>query len=323
MLAVLYSHFFWIFGTFHCAFASYGNYNLNIYLHVYTRNDARNFNYRYCILFVGDSFLYSNQGTLLGLANLVDIVLGQTAAFLLKLLLCLAILCQVDGSNFFSLLNLLLVGLDLLLQFVHQLRDPILVVLVLVSLEHQFLHPPLAFSDGFMKLGSSLNSSGELQFNFPGPAFKLHWQLLGTKSSLNAGILSTVRQVFQNLSSCLYSFLLGSVVVLLCTKFISQPSSINHGFLGLLFCCLRVAQQVIQISLHLLNVIFHLAFLVAQRSVGRLHVIHLLTGVAQLLLNLPLTSNGSIQKSFRFLQFSSHSIALPVSQSKCFLDLIG
>ena len=60
MLAVLYSHFFWIFGTFHCAFASYGNYNLNIYLHVYTRNDARNFNYRYCILFVVDSFLYSN-----------------------------------------------------------------------------------------------------------------------------------------------------------------------------------------------------------------------------------------------------------------------
>merc|ERR1711972_1255859 len=223
MLAVLYSHFFWIFGTFQCAFASYGNYNLNIYIHVYTRNDARNFNYGYCILFVVDSFLYSNQGTLLGLANLVDIVLGQAAAFL-------------------SLLNLLLVGLDLLLQFVHQLRDPILVVLVLVSLEHQFLHPPLAFSYGFVKLGSSLNSSGELQFNFPGPAFKLDRQLLGTKSSLNAGILSTVRQVFQNLSSCLYSFLLGSVVVLLCTKFISQPSSINHGFLGLLFCCLRVAQ---------------------------------------------------------------------------------
>merc|ERR1711941_228496 len=50
MLAVLYSHFFWIFGTFHCAFVSYGNYNLNIYIHVYTRNDARNFNYRYVYL---------------------------------------------------------------------------------------------------------------------------------------------------------------------------------------------------------------------------------------------------------------------------------
>merc|ERR1711876_114832 len=104
MLALLYSHFFGFLALFIVHLRVMGNYDLHIYIvHVYTQNDARNFNYSYFILVVVDSLLYSNQGTLLGLANLIDIVLGQAAAFL-------------------SLLNLLLVGLDLLLQFVHQLR---------------------------------------------------------------------------------------------------------------------------------------------------------------------------------------------------------
>merc|ERR1711878_20494 len=56
---------------------------------------------------------------------------------LLQLLLRLAELGQVEGSNLLGLLDLLLVGLDLALQLAGQLRHAVLVLLVLTLGEGQ------------------------------------------------------------------------------------------------------------------------------------------------------------------------------------------
>merc|ERR1719466_381595 len=73
------------------------------------------------------------------------LTLCQLRAFLsfFQLLLSLAELGQVQGSNFLSLLNLLLVGSDLLLQFLGKLSHPVLVLVVLILLELQLLDAAL------------------------------------------------------------------------------------------------------------------------------------------------------------------------------------
>merc|ERR1719373_75259 len=121
------------------------------------------------------SYLYN--GTFSGLAHFVDIVLSQATPLfgLLKLLLGLAIFSQVYCSNLLCFFNLLFVRLYLLLQFINQLGDAILVILVLISLEHEFFHTSLSFGDTLMEFSSCLNSSVELHFNLSCPCLKFNW----------------------------------------------------------------------------------------------------------------------------------------------------
>ena len=84
---------------------------------------------------------------------------------LLEVLLGLPELGQVDGGDLLRFLDLLLVGLDLLLQFVHQVGDPVLVLLVLLLLEEQLLHAALTLGDGLVHLVSVLDRpAGVAQF---------------------------------------------------------------------------------------------------------------------------------------------------------------
>merc|ERR1712203_544226 len=62
---------------------------------------------------------------------------------LLQLLLGLPVLGQVQSCNLLSLLDLLLVGLDLLLELLGEVRHLVLVLLILLLLELKFLNPPL------------------------------------------------------------------------------------------------------------------------------------------------------------------------------------
>merc|ERR1712218_318081 len=67
--------------------------------------------------------------------------LGSLFGFF-KFLLSFSVLGQVEGSNFFCFLDLLLVGLDLSLQLLGQIRHAVLVLLVFILLELQFLDAP-------------------------------------------------------------------------------------------------------------------------------------------------------------------------------------
>merc|ERR1712113_1170270 len=89
-------------------------------------------------------------------------VLGEPGAVLslLKLLLSLPELGQVEGGDLLRFLNLLLVGLDLGLELVGKLRHLVLVLVVLILLETQFLDAPLRLLVGLEGLrGLALNSS--------------------------------------------------------------------------------------------------------------------------------------------------------------------
>ena len=80
--------------------------------------------------------------------------LGSLLRFL-ELLLGLAILGEVDGCNLLCLLDLQLVGLDLGLQLVGQLGHAVLVLLVLLLGEEQFLNLALGALEGLHVLGGA------------------------------------------------------------------------------------------------------------------------------------------------------------------------
>ena len=108
---------------------------------------------------------------------------GQLGALLglLQLLLSLAELGQVQGGDLLSLLDLLLVSLDLLLEFVGQFGHPVLVLAVLILLELELLYATL--------------STLERLVSFLGPGLgcaQLHLQLPDLHLQLGHGSLATL-----------------------------------------------------------------------------------------------------------------------------------
>merc|ERR1719297_395531 len=102
-------------------------------------------------------------------------------------------------------------------------------------------------------------------------------------------------------------------MVLFSTKLISETSSVHHRLLGLLLAVLAGGEHVVEVSLHLMDVILELPLVVGEAGVAGNDVRHLFSGVNQLLFNLSLNSDGSIQESLGFLQFSFHGVALAFS----------
>ena len=72
--------------------------------------------------------------------------------YLLKLLLSFSKLSQVESSNLLSVLNLLLVGSGLVLQLLHQLVQPLKVLLLLLSSELELFNFPVCSEGSFMGL---------------------------------------------------------------------------------------------------------------------------------------------------------------------------
>jgi len=96
---------------------------------------------------------------------------------LLKILLSLSVLGKIDGSNLFCLLNLLLVGLDLLLEFVNKVSDTVLVLLVLFLLEQKLLDASLTLGDGLVHLVGHLDGSVQLKLDVTGPGLQFSGNL--------------------------------------------------------------------------------------------------------------------------------------------------
>ena len=90
-------------------------------------------------------------------------------------------------------------------------------------------------------------------------------------------------------------------MILLSAELVSKSASINHGLLSLLLTVLAGGEHVVQVSLHLVDVVFQLPLGVGKASVVAHNVGHLLAGVNQLLLHLPLAADGSVKKSLGLL----------------------
>merc|ERR1719414_953756 len=166
----------------------------------------------------------------------------------LKILLSFAELSQVQGGNFLSLLNLLLVGLDLLLKLAGQFRHA-----VFISLELKFLDMALSLLEGLVCF-SSLGLDGS----------KFNLKLTNASLKLSHGITSTLGSNFIGLSQpqlnlsnlglkSTLSFALRRSMILFSSEFISKTGSINHGPLSLLLRCLGLGKGFINFSMDGMN----------------------------------------------------------------------
>merc|ERR1719228_785536 len=101
--------------------------------------------------------------------------LSQSGSLLgfLRFLLRLPELGQVEGSDLLGFLDLLLVSLDLLLELGGQLRHPVLVLLILLNLESEFLGATLRLLISLGALPSVTLHVTELHFQLPDPRLQL------------------------------------------------------------------------------------------------------------------------------------------------------
>merc|ERR1712117_412958 len=234
---------------------------------------------------------------------------------LLKLLLGLSELGQVEGSNFLSLLNLLLVGLDLLLQLAGKVRHSVLVLSVLIILELELLDLSLRSLVSLHVLSSAGLDIAKLNLKLSDSGLKLgHGRLATTHSSI-IGIGQTVLKLSQlGLKSSL-ALGEGGGVILLRSEFISKSGSINHSLLGLLLRVLGLMEQVINLSLHGVESSLNTSLIRVGSGVDAGHLIDSISSISKLSLSLSLATVSRVKESSGLLNFSLESIGTSVSKA--------
>merc|ERR1719322_1062988 len=132
---------------------------------------------------------YSNQ-----ILSSMESILSHSGSVLglLKLLLGLAELGQVEGSDLLSLLNLLLVGLDLRLELGGKVGHAVLVLSVLIILELEFLDLALSSLVRLHVLSSLSLNIAELNLEFTDASLELGHCGLSTTHGSVIGISKTV-----------------------------------------------------------------------------------------------------------------------------------
>merc|ERR1719312_2490644 len=206
----------------------------------------------------------------------------------LKLLLGLAELGKVQGSNLLSLLNLLLVSLDLLLELARHIRHSVLVLLVFILSELKLLN--LAFSSlGSLHVLRSANlDRSQFRLELTNSVLKLSHGSLATSHGSSFSISKSSLKISKGSLEGALGSSLAVGMILFSSKFISKTSSINHGLLGLL---LRVLG-----------------------SHSRVRDFHI---------KLALGSFSRVKESTALLNFSGQSSSLTLSNSSLLINLLA
>merc|ERR1719300_2109542 len=212
---------------------------------------------------------------------------------LFEVLLSLPELSKIESCNFFSLLNLLLVCLDLSLKLACKISHAVLVLLVLSQGKGKLLGLHLHLSHGgFSALESSI-------FGISKAAFKL--SKLVCHGILGAGQASGV--------------------ILFSAEFISKTGSIDHSLLGLVLSILGSDEHTINLSLHGVDGGFELTLGCHVTTIDCLQVVDCSTGICDISLDLSLGSLGSIEESFALFNFTREGSSLALRDSNLFSDL--
>merc|ERR1719418_71581 len=229
---------------------------------------------------------------------------------LLQLLLSLAELGQVEGSDLLSLLDLLLVGLDLALQLAGQLGHAVLVLLVLALGEGQLLGLALSPLEGLGGLTSAALGGGQLSLQLADLALQLGH---GGLASLQSSVLS-IGQTSLQFSQCIRQRVLASSkcghMLLLRAELISQAGSVNHGLLGLILGILGSHQHTVHLGLEGVDAGLQLALASHVTTIDGLHVVDSRAGVSNVILQLSDGTVGSIKQSFALLHLTRQSSSL-------------
>lgn len=184
----------------------------------------------------------------LGLAGSLFGVVGALLS-LLELLLSLAELGQVEGGDLLSLLNLALVGLDLLLELVNKVLHALVVLLVLIGLEGELLDAAFALPQVLLSIGVAASLVVKKALELAYAALKLGNLLLAGLQGVALSLLKADLEFLDLDLKTLAHLLLGLSVLLLGAELISKTSSVNHGLLGLLLGVLGLIEHLIEVSL--------------------------------------------------------------------------
>merc|ERR1719288_714213 len=234
---------------------------------------------------------------------------------LLELLLGLAELGQVEGGDLLSLLNLLLVGLDLLLELASQVRHTVLVLPVLVILELELLDlalGPLVSLHVLTGLGLNI---AEFNLELPDAGLKLGHGGPASSHGGIVGISQTVLQLSQAGLEGPLALAQAGGMVLLRAELISQAGGVNHGLLGVLLRVLGLVQEVVNLCLHGVQRALHTPLVSSSAGVDGSHLIDSITSISQLSLSLSLAALSGVKESSGLLNLTLESIGPAVSEA--------
>merc|ERR1719208_525301 len=251
------------------------------------------------------------------LVRRVESILSHSGAILslLQLLLSLAELGQVEGSNLLGFLNLLLVGLDLGLELGGQVGHAVLVLPVLVILELELLD----FTVGLLVRLHVLSGAGldiaELNLELTDASLQLGHGRLATTHGALIGVSKTVLEFSKlGLKSSL-ALAEGRDMVLFRSELISKSGSINHGLLGLLLRVLGLVQKVINLGLHGVESSLNTSLVSRSSGVDGVHLVDSSAGLTKLSLGLSLASIGRVQESSGLFHLSLEAVGASVSEA--------
>merc|ERR550532_1195011 len=245
-----------------------------------------------------------------------------TVLSFLKFLLSLAELSKIESCNFFSFLNLLLVGFDLLLQFRCKLRHAVLVLLVLIILELKFLYLTLCLLVTLHVISSVGLNISKLNLKLTDAGFQLGHCILTTTHSALICIGKAVFH-FSHLSFK-RPFRLGKNrnMVLLSSQFICKSCSINQCFLCFFFRVLCLMKHIINFCLHGVKRSFNTSFLSSSSRVDSCHFINSRAGLSKFSFSLSLASFSRIKKGSGLLHLTLQRIGPAVSKTCLFCHFL-
>merc|ERR1719322_2113417 len=263
---------------------------------------------------------YSNQ-----ILSSMESILSHSGSVLglLKLLLGLAELGQVEGSDLLSLLNLLLVGLDLRLELGGKVGHAVLVLSVLIILELEFLDLALSSLVRLHVLSSLGLDIAKLNLEFTDASLELGHGRLATTHGSVIGISKTVLKFSKlGLKSSLALTEAGGVV-LLRSELISKSGGINHGLLGLLLGVLGLVQEVVNLSLHGVQRSLNTSLVSGSSRVDGVHLVDSIASITKLSLSLSLASLSRVKESSGLLDLSLESIGTSVREAGLLRHLLA
>ena len=268
----------------------------------------------------------SRGGTRASLATeFADGLLGKVCPFfgLLQLLLCLAELSQVEGGDFFGLLDLPLVGLDLLLQFVDQVLHALVVLAVLFGLEGELLDAPLGLAQVLLGVGVSPLFTVKLVLELPDPLFKLLDGLLASLEGVGFSLIQPDLQFLDLLFKSLAEFLLGLSVVLFGAQLVGKTGSVNHGLLGLLLGVLSLVEELVEVGVQGLQL--GLEFPLGGGQGGALggQLVELLVSVAEFLFGLAAGAVGLFQQGAGLLELVLEGVGTTLGNAALFAGIVA
>merc|ERR1719373_687778 len=213
---------------------------------------------------------------------------GSVFSFL-ELLLGLAELGQVEGSNLLSFLNLLLVGLDLGLELGGQVGHAVLVLSVLVILELELLDLALSSLVRLHVLSSLGLDIAKFNLELTDASFQLGHGGLATTHGSVIGISKTVLELSK----------------------------------GSLKSSLALVQKIINLSLHGVEGSLNTSLVRSGSGVDGVHLIDSVASVTKLSLSLSLASLGRVQESSGLLNLSLESIGTSVRETGLLRHLLA